>query len=207
MCESNLESLFHFRQSSNETSNSSNLLSSLYRILLVFLERNGQWYRINEGESATYRDSKGFQTALGRASHSCSLSRSVATIEEVRFASPGIPDSPLNRDHPHELSSRSISSFIYPIYPRSMSRISFHLDRGKKLFRLTGIRWKKNALRLWRGYFLMKLVWDIGWGKRLSFDYWNIIWIFLKMWILVSRLFYVLLFEIVWSVQKSINTL
>lgn len=45
----------------------------------------------------------------------CSLSRSVATIEEVRFASPGIPDSPLNRDHPHELSSRSISSFIYPI--------------------------------------------------------------------------------------------
>lgn len=71
-------------------------------------------------------------------------------------------DSPLNRDHPHELSSRSIYSFIYPTYPRSMSRISLHLDRRKKLFRLTGIRWKKNALRLWRGYFLMKLVWDTG---------------------------------------------
>lgn len=132
---------------SNETYYSSNQrFCLLFTESYVFLEEDGQWYRIDEGESATYRDSKGFQTAFGRASRSCSLSRSVATIEEVRFASPGIPDSPLNRDHPHELSSRSISSFIYPIYPRSMSRISLHLDREKKLFRLAGTRWKKNGI-------------------------------------------------------------
>lgn len=86
-------------------------------------------------------------------------------------------DSPLNRDHPHELSSRSIYSFIYPTYPRSMSRISLHLDRRKKTVSfnwnsmekecsssLTRIFFNETCLGYWS---------DIGWGKRLSFHYWK----------------------------------
>lgn len=85
------------------------------------------------GENSDLRDSKGFQSAFRRTSRGCSLSRSVTTIEpgwtgSMRFASAGMPGSPLSHDWPWigSLFTPFVRLFIRfaPLHGESRSGIS-----------------------------------------------------------------------------------